>query len=127
MQELFDCVVARKVSRDCLVSFESRRYSVPFVWIGRHVEVRGTATEVVVLAAGQEVARHARGTRHTLVLEPSHYEGASTATVHAPTPLGRRARLQLAAIPHAARLPDPTAVARPLAQYVALLERGADA
>lgn len=63
VHELFDCVVARRVSRDCLVSFESRRYSVPFAWVGRHVEVRGTATQVVVLAAGQEIARHPRGTR----------------------------------------------------------------
>lgn len=121
VHELFDCVVARRVSRDCLVSFESRRYSVPFAWVGRHVEVRGTATQVVVLAAGQEIARHPRGTRQTLVLEPTHYEGESTATVRAPTPLGRRAQLQLAAIPHAARLPAPDAVARPLAQYLALL------
>ena len=30
VQEPFDCVVARRVSRDCLVSFEGRRYSVPF-------------------------------------------------------------------------------------------------
>jgi len=41
LHELFDCVVARRVSRDCLVSFEGRRYSVPFAWIGRQVEVRG--------------------------------------------------------------------------------------
>jgi hypothetical protein len=121
VHELFDCVVARRVSRDCLVSFESRRYSVPFAWVGRHVEVRGTATQVVVLAAGQEVARHPRGTRQTLVLEPTHYDGESTATVRAPTPLGRRAQLQLAAVPHGAALPSPDAVARPLAQYLALL------
>jgi len=37
LHEVFDCVVARRVSRDCLVSFEGRRYSVPFAWIGRPV------------------------------------------------------------------------------------------
>jgi hypothetical protein len=124
LQELFDCVVARRVSRDCLVSFEGRRYSVPFAWIGRQVEVRGTAQEVVVWAEGQAIARHPRHTCRTLVLEPAHYDGESTATVSAPTPLGRRARLQLAARPHTALLPPPEAVARPLSQYLTLL-RGA--
>jgi transposase len=123
LQELFDCVVARRVSRDCLVSFESRRYSVPFAWVGRQVEVRGTAQDVVVWAEGEPIARHPRHTHRTLVLEPTHYEGTSTATVTAPTPLGRRARLQLAAGPHTALLPPPEAVARPLTQYLTLLGR----
>lgn len=123
LQELFDCVVARRVSRDCLVSFESRRYSVPFAWVGRQVEVRGTAQEVVVWAEGQAIARHPRHTRRTLVLEPAHYDGESTAAVSAPTPLGRRARLQLAARPHTALLPSPETVARPLTQYLTLLGR----
>lgn len=123
LHELFDCVVARRVSRDCLVSFESRRYSVPFAWCGRQVEVRGTAAHVVVLAEGQEIARHDRGTRRILVLEPGHYDGESTATVRAPTPLGRRARLQLAAVPHSALLPSPDAVERPLKHYLTLLGR----
>jgi transposase len=119
VHEPFDCVVARKVSRDCLVSFEGRRYSVPFAWVGRLVEVRGTAQHVVVLAAGQELARHPRHTRMRLVLEPRHFEGASTPTVRAPTPLGHRARLQLAGLPG---LPAPVAVARPLDAYLTLLE-----
>ena len=120
---LCDCVVARRVSRDCLVSVEGRRYSVPFAWVGRHVEVRGTTQHVVVMAEGREIARHARGTRQLLVLEPTHYDGESTATVRAPTPLGRRARLQLAVVPHAALLPPPDAVERPLTQYLTLLGR----
>lgn len=116
MHEPFDCVVARPVSRDGLVAFESRRYSVPFAWIARRVEVRGTAQHVVVLAEGREIARHPRHTAARLLLTPSHYEGPSTATVRAPTPLGRRARQQLDA------LPAPAALRRPLADYVALLD-----
>ena len=73
------------------------------------------------MAEGQAIARHPRHTRRTLVLEPAHYDGESTATVRAPTPLGRRARLQLAARPYTALLPPPEAVARPLAQYLTLL------
>ena len=115
VHEPFDCVVARRVTRDCLVSFEGRRYSVPFTWVGRHVEVRGTAQQVVVLAEGREIARHPRRTARRLVLEATHYDGPSTATVRAPTPLGRRARLQLAG------LPAPAALTRPLTAYVALV------
>jgi hypothetical protein len=99
------------------VSFEGRRYSVPFAWVGRTVEVRGTAHHVVIHGAGQELARHPRGTRERLVLEPTHYDGPSTATVRAPTPLGRRAELQLAAVPGL-----PPTVGRPLAAYVTLVE-----
>lgn len=119
VHEPFDCVVARRVSRDCLVSFEGRRYSVPFVVVGHTVEVRGTAHHVVVLAEGREVARHARHTAARLVLVPAHYDGESTATVRAPTPLGHRARLQLAGLPG---MPTPAAVARPLSAYIALVE-----
>lgn len=123
VHEPFDCVVARRVSRDCLVSFEGRRYSVPFRWVGRLVEVRGTAQHVVILADGRELARHARHTARRLVLEPTHYEGPSTATVRAPTPLGHRARLQLATqLAGVPGLPAPAAVARPLSEYLTLLE-----
>lgn len=121
VHEPFDVVVARRVSRDCLVSFEGRRYSVPFGWVGRTVEVRGTARHVVVLAEDTEVARHARHTAARLVLNAAHDEGDSTPTVLAPTPFGRRARLQLADLPG---WPAPAAVARPLDAYVRLLEEG---
>lgn len=119
VHEPFDCVVARRVSRDCLVSFEGRRYSVPFRVVGRTVEVRGAAQHVVVLSEGREIARHARHTAARLVLVPAHYDGESTTAVRAPTPLGRRAHLQLAGI---AGLPAPSAVARPMSAYIALVE-----
>lgn len=121
LQELFDCVVARPLSRDCLVSFEGRRYSVPFAWMGRTVEVRGATQHVVVWAEGQQLARHPRHTGERLVIDERHYGGASTDTVVAPTPFGQRARQQLAAGPHAERLPAPDAIARPMTQYTALV------
>lgn len=120
VHEPFDCVVARRVSRDCLVSFEGRRYSVPFAWVGRLVEIRGTARHVVVYGDGTELARHPRHTPQRLVLEPAHYEGPSTAAVLAPPPLGVRARAQLAA--QVAALPAPSTLTRPLATYLTLLE-----
>lgn len=119
VHEPFDCVVARRVSRECLVSFEGRRYSVPFAAVGRTVEIRGTAAHVVILADGAELARHPRHTAQRLVLLPAHYDGTSTPTVRAPTPLGRRARLQLGSWPG---LPQPSTVGRPLDAYVTLVE-----
>jgi hypothetical protein len=89
--------------------------------VGRTIEVRGTAQHVVVWAEGHEVARHPRHTIERLVIDERHYLGASTATVLAPTPLGQRARQQLAAVPHAERLPAPEAITRPMTQYTALL------
>lgn len=119
MHEPFDVVVARRVSRDALVSFEGRRYSVPFAWVGRTVEVLGTAGHVVIAGDGQVLTRHPRHTARRLVLDPTHYDGPSTARVLAPPPVGRRGRLQLAAL---AGLPTPAALTRPLTAYVALVE-----
>ena len=125
--ELFDVEVARQVSRDCLVSFEGRRYSVPFAWAGQLVDVRGTARDVVVRGGGREVARHRRGTRALLVLDKSHYEGSSTDRVVRPTPLGRRARLQVAGRPEGWREPPPApagreGLERSLSEYARLVE-----
>jgi len=61
-QELFNCVVVRRVSRDYLVRFDGRRYTVPIVWIGRGVKFRGAAQHLVLLAEGYEIARHTRRT-----------------------------------------------------------------
>ncbi len=126
MAEPFDVVVSRRVSRDCLISFEGRRYSVPFAWVGRQVEVLGTHVHVLVRAEGEEVARHARGTRARLLLDPAHYEGESTDRVERPTPLGYRGRLQMAALPgtglDALMLLDRGRVTRPLDEYVRLVE-----
>jgi transposase len=125
--EIFDLVVSRTVSRDCLVSFEGRRYSVPFAYLGRSVEVYGTAAEVVIRAGGAEIARHARGTEARLLLDPAHYEGESTDRVLRPTPLGARARLQVEGLSSPARahlleVAPPSGLTRPLHLYAELVE-----
>src|SRR5690606_18360390 len=96
MEAPYGVVVSRRVSQDCPLSSEGRLCSVPFHWVGRTVEVLGTHAEVIVRAGGEEIARHPRHTAALLVLDPAHFEGSSTDRVLAPTPLGRRARLQLA-------------------------------
>jgi transposase len=85
----FDTAVTRPVQRDCTVSFEGRIYSVPFVWCGLTVEVRGCAEVVQVLHAGQVVAEHPRHSRQRLLLDPAHYEGPGDERVAPPVPLGR--------------------------------------
>jgi len=119
MHEPFDCVVARRVARYCLVSFEGRRYSVPLVWDVRLVALLASACVAVIYGDGVELARHPRHTAQRLLLTPAHYDGTATETVLAPTPLGTRARAQLAA--SYAALPAPDRVQRPLARYLALL------
>jgi len=116
--EAFDCIVARRVSRDCLVSFEGRQYSVPFAWVGRDVEILGTVDAVVIRGAGGELARHPRHTAERLVLDAAHYDGPATAGVLPPAPLGRRAQQQIAR--HARAV--PRVVARPLAEYITRLD-----
>ena len=73
LPEPFDLVATRRVTEDCLVSFEGRRYSVPFRLIGKVAEVRGCAGRVQVLAEARIVADHARHTRELLVIDPAHY------------------------------------------------------
>jgi hypothetical protein len=97
----FDQVATRPVGVDALVHFEGRQYSVPFAYLGRRVEVRGAAGVVQILADQAIIAEHPRHTERRLVIDPGHYEGASTQRVLAPTPLGRLGRRmqELAAIP----------------------------
>ena len=105
LPEPFDVALTRQVGIDSLVSFEARQYSVPFAWVRSMVEVRGCATTVQILAGNAIVAVHPRHTPHRLVIDPRHYEGASTDRVIAPPPLGRMGQrmMELAAEPVAHR------------------------
>ena len=75
-----------------MVSFEGRRYSVPFHLVGQQVEVRGLAGRVQILKDAAVVAEHPRGTDALVLRDEAHYEGKSTDRVRAPMPLGRMGR-----------------------------------
>jgi transposase len=90
--EPFDIVVRRPVGLDCLVSFEGRRYSVPFRFVMQEVEVRGLANRVLFMKNCMPIANHPRGTKALIVIDEAHFEGADTARVRAPMPLGRMGR-----------------------------------
>lgn len=115
LPEPFDVVVTRPVHKDCMVYFENRSYPVPFVHVGKTVEVRGCAGKVQILAGGRIVREYPRHTPERLLLDPTCYEGKATDRVLPPTPLGRMGRKlqEIMAIP---------IQMRPLDLYAALAE-----
>ncbi len=117
LPEPFDVQVARKVTKDCLVSFEGRQYGVPFAYVRRQVQVRGCPGAVEVHSAdGVFLARYPRGTECRLLIDQRHSEGESDTRVIAPTPLGR--------IAQAIVLERSWEVARrPIDEYAAMVRR----
>ena len=70
------CVIDPAVAVDKYqtVAFDGNRYSVPRLFAFRMVTVKGYVDKVVIVADGQAVATHIRClTKHTMVLEPTHY------------------------------------------------------
>jgi len=82
----------RQVGRDCLVSYQGNRYSVPAAYVRQTVLVRETDDQrlVLVSAMGEVLAEHRllRGHHHWSV-DPAHYAGV-------PEPAQQRARRPLA-------------------------------
>jgi hypothetical protein len=66
----------RTVARDCLVTVETNRYSVPPTYVGQRVEVQwGPAGAVHVYHRGTLIARHPRlSGPHQQCVDPSHYQ-----------------------------------------------------
>jgi transposase len=65
----------RMVARDCLVTVETNRYSVPAAYVGQWVEVQWGPEETVQLYHhGALIASHPRQRgQHQLCVEPAHY------------------------------------------------------
>ncbi|HSF30329.1 MAG TPA: IS21 family transposase [Candidatus Tectomicrobia bacterium] len=66
----------RTVARDCLVTVETNRYSVPAPYVGRVVEVQwGAAATVQIYHQGTLIATHPRAEgQHQLCIDPAHYQ-----------------------------------------------------
>ena len=77
--------------KDCLVSFEGGKFSVPYRFVGLNVEVRGAATSVQIAGSGEVVAEHPRGGSPRLHIDDSHYDvdEVPDARVIASPPLGK--------------------------------------
>jgi transposase len=72
--ELGEWKLGVTVGIDYCVAFDHRVYSVPVALMGRHVDVRATATMVEIFHAGTRVAVHVRahGARGHASIDPAH-------------------------------------------------------
>jgi len=75
----------RRVSKDCFVSIDGVRYSVPWEHVKKEIEVRITETEVQLLTLrGSLIASHRKmplslRNKYPYVVQKEHYEGLSGA------------------------------------------------
>jgi hypothetical protein len=117
LPEPFDAVKTAPVHKDCTVRFEGRTYVVPFLYVGRTVEVRGCSGSVQILdpRAAAVLISYPRHTRERILIAASCYDGPGTAEVLPPKPLGRMAKKlqEIAALP---------VERRPVGLYAALAE-----
>ena len=65
----------RRVPADGLVAIGAARYSVPVQYVGTTVTVQETATHYDIFQGAVCIARHLKAPRHTVVMEPAHYQG----------------------------------------------------
>lgn len=68
--------VIRHVAKDCLVTFETNRYSVPSRFVGKQVEVHSDADLIRIFHDGHLIAIHTlcQGT-YQIQVERAHYNG----------------------------------------------------
>jgi transposase len=102
--------LVRTVARDCCVTVDTNRYSVPAAFIGRQVEVQsGPEDTLRVYTQGQLIATHPRqAERYRSLVTPTHFTGLPGGPVLVP-----RARIVTA---------FPDVEVRDLAIYEALAE-----
>lgn len=103
----------RRITRDCLVSYQGSRYSVPHHYADRQALIRDPEDGTFeVLVSGHAVARHElSAVKGKNIILPAHYRGIPTA------PTRRPAKPPLVIAP-----PALPVEARPLSVYEALAE-----
>lgn len=80
-----EATVPRVVADDFLVSLDTNRYSVPFRFIGRTVEVQRKEGHVLIRYQGQLIAEHPElPGRHQLRVLPAHGPGAMARNARQP-------------------------------------------
>lgn len=66
----------RHVAKDCMIDFETNRYSVPYSFVGKKVDVQTEPTLIKIFHAGQLIAIHFRCLeKHQILMERTHYDG----------------------------------------------------
>jgi transposase len=117
-------VVARRVSRDCYLSFKGNAYSVPWPYGGKAVTVRATPEELLEIwvdhtRVGTHRLSHQKG---QVITDPDHFKGLGRATC--PSAEKRHPANQPMSpgpilVPH---LVIPQVDVRPLSVYAALID-----
>jgi hypothetical protein len=82
----YERVRLRRVPADALVAIVAARYSVPVEYVGTIVHVQETSHHYEIFHGGTCIARHAKTTRHAVVLDRAHYRGLLRAGEPAATP-----------------------------------------
>jgi hypothetical protein len=68
--------VIRHVAKDCMINFQTNRYSVPFRFVGKEVEVQCDSGFIRIYFDGELIAAHSQCLeKHQICIENSHYEG----------------------------------------------------
>jgi transposase len=66
----------RTVASDCMVSYETNRYSVPWRLVGQAVEVAVISHQIQIFHRGMPVAEHPLNTgRHQIIRDAAHFRG----------------------------------------------------
>lgn len=81
----------RKVSNDCLVSYQANLYSVPYTFVGQAVEVQNDQNgRIRIFCGNRQIAEHEKATgKHHVIRKKEHFEGiriAGKTKVPQPTP-----------------------------------------
>lgn len=71
----YERVRLRRVPADALVAIAAARYSVPVEYVGTTVHVQETSHHYEIFHGGTCIARHAKTTRHAVVVDRAHYRG----------------------------------------------------
>jgi len=73
---MIEVPIRRKVPNDCLVNFKANRYSVPFTYIGKRVDIVSAGNEVKMYHGGMLIASHAlSGGKFNVFMDQGHYKG----------------------------------------------------
>ena len=68
--------VSRKVSQDAMISFFSNRYSVPWMYVGKCVDLKVSQGTITMSYEGKTIAEHKLLIgKHQQAINPSHYKG----------------------------------------------------
>jgi hypothetical protein len=66
----------RHVARDCMVTFETNRYSVPFRFVGKEVEVQTWKDRILIFHQDMLIVSHARCEgKYRHQIKKDHYDG----------------------------------------------------